>query len=184
MTTSSISFLSVGQTPIRVQLPIGLPNPSALTTHGIAQPGLVQKRLTGSASSHPKHSPSPRIALEEGCIRFSNSFKRLTPSPDIALASAFISGFPEWAALSSSFPASFCPNLRHMTPQRNIYSCCPSSSPSTQCLAESIAFQRFVGTTSSIIKCNPIANASPSKPPAALGSSCGVQISTISCFRP
>jgi hypothetical protein len=32
--------------------------------------------------------------------------------------------------------------------------------------AASIAFQHFVGTTSSIIKCNPIANASPSKPPA------------------
>ena len=49
--------------------------------------------------------------------------------------------------------------------------------------AASIAFQHFVGTLEqllSIIKCNPIANASPSKPPAALGSSCGVQISTIS----
>src|SRR6201993_5531939 len=118
MTTSSIPFLSVGHTPIRVQLPIGLPSLSALTTQGIAQPGLCKSAL--KAAYDLIHIAPPQGSREEGCIRFSNSFKRLTPSANIAQASAFISGSPEWAALSGSLPASFCPNLHHMTPQRNI----------------------------------------------------------------
>ena len=65
--------------------------------------------------------------------------------------------------------------------RKETYSCCPFWSPPTQRLAASISFQHFVGTTSSILKCKPAANASLSKPALHSNLSQGsVQILTVS----
>jgi hypothetical protein len=56
---------------------------------------------------------------DEDRMRPSNSLQRRKPFANIAPASAFMSGSPESAALSSSLPASCWPNLHHITPQRN-----------------------------------------------------------------
>jgi hypothetical protein len=59
------------------------------------------------------------IAREPVSVRLSKSLKRRAPFANKAQASAFTSGSPEFVALSSSLPASCCPNLHHITPQRN-----------------------------------------------------------------
>src|ERR1700731_2561710 len=99
------------------QAPMALPNPSALTTHGLAQSELVQECFANGALSHPHKIPS-RIAREPVGVRLSKSLKRRAPFANIAQASAFMSGSTEFVALSSSLPASCCPNLHHITPQR------------------------------------------------------------------
>jgi hypothetical protein len=97
---------------------MALPNPSELTTHGLAQLELVQECFANNARSHPHRFPS-RIAGEPVGVSLSKSLKRRVPFANIAQASAFMSGSTEFVALSSSLPASCCPNLHHITPQRN-----------------------------------------------------------------
>src|ERR1700693_2582696 len=119
MTTScSMSPFGGAGMQFSLQTPMALPKPSALTTHGLAELELVQECFANGARSHPHRFPS-RIAREPVGVGLSKSLKRRAPFANIAQASAFMSGSTEFVALSSSLPASCCPNLHHITPQRN-----------------------------------------------------------------
>jgi len=61
--------------------------------------------------------PSPKIAREEGCMRFSNSFKRRTPFANIAQTSCC----PSWSPSTQCFAASiaFQHSLEQLLPSSN-----------------------------------------------------------------
>src|ERR1700674_1246682 len=98
--TSSCSMSPFGGAGMQfsLQTPVALPNPSALTTHGLAQLELVQECFANGAGSHPHRFPS-RIARKPAGVCLSKSLKRRAPFANIAQAIVFTSGSTEFVAL-------------------------------------------------------------------------------------